>query len=319
MTGKAIIIVAVLALAVSPTLADTFYTNSWDFNNDPVGGPAAGWTSYTPWWATPNPGNAVMKIYNSSQYVSGSGMPIFDSNKFGASLNSNCIAAKHVLSEAEQTNTFIFQTEMFTDLTGTGITNWLSGSGIKLQTSWNGVADAGEIWFEPDTDSGSSKNIRTGSSGGILPTQDGFTGGNRRLLVNDGLNGLDNVLANTANTLVKPATIQLRVKYNTPDNPGTVEYWVKTQDYISLRDAYADSQGWIKMSWKGSSGQWHDSVSLALDPLTGEYAKLTTINLQVRGWTHTYFDDVALLSVPEPATLSLLALGALAMVRRRRV
>jgi len=31
-----------------------------------------------------------------------------------------------------------------------------------------------------------------------------------------------------------------------------------------------------------------------------------------------YYDDISLIEIPEPATMSLLALGGLAMLRRRR-
>lgn len=313
---RVLVIMAVLA-AATPLLAAPFYSTSWNFEGDALGGPAAGWTNYVPSWSTPSPATSTMGVHNASLYAPLSGIPVFDSKWFGASMDSGAIASKTTLAAGQQTNRFTLEWREMCDIKR-GSTGYLSASGVKIQTMWNNVANAGEIWYE--SEGNNSKNLRVGTANVLASS-------GRVVVKNTATNlfAYDNILAQGltaggSNTIpANGGIISLKMEYNLNED-GKIRFFAKTNNYTSADDpavgwrtGYKQSDGWFPMALAGAN----DYIQLNIDPATGTYPVLTTINLQISGWTHTHFDDIALTSVPEPATLGLLLLG-LPLLRRRR-
>lgn len=89
---------------------------------------------------------------------------------------------------------------------------------------------------------------------------------------------------------------------------------------------YGDGTGKILISWApvdytaktgNAASPFLYPYNLAINPVTGTYYDINEIRLGGDySWTQSYFDNVEF--VPEPATMIMLALGAVPLLRRRR-
>ena len=70
-------------------------------------------------------------------------------------------------------------------------------------------------------------------------------------------------------------------------------------------------------SASSGTGTGNNNTIVALNGLVPSASGTFTLNIQSNNSTFGYVNSAALTSVPEPASLSLLGLGGLALVRRR--
>ncbi len=128
-------------------------------------------------------------------------------------------------------------------------------------------------------------------------------------------------MENEQATMPDIINMRMMIKYNTPDNPGTVEVFYSPMNYTTVFGVQPGE--WEKGKFKLSDGTWVDNFILADDPETGEPYAVTKIELggaeaNVGPFCEAAYDDVSFESIPEPATLGLLSFGAMILLRRRR-
>lgn len=103
------------------------------------------------------------------------------------------------------------------------------------------------------------------------------------------------------------AAYVLSLVYNATDwaNAGiNLKYWDSSWNYVGYQ--------WITLLTPPNSGQWTSFVQAFTTPAGAAYAEVKFV---MGGWGTLYVDNVSV--VPEPASLLMLGLGGLALVRRK--
>lgn len=284
-------IALVVGLMAAVAYAAPVFTQSWDFEDvTPVAG-------HPDWSAgvvdTVNPFSG--QTYSSNRLYTG------DNTAAWASLSA-------------PTNSFIFSAEVRWDA---GSINGLRKAGIGYRYAANG----NEVWFQ-GKDTGWPVQMQFGDP--YLPNpRPGATtdwadyqwqgGSGRTVYPSSG----DYFMAEASTwDLPDIGQAELMLKYNTPDNPGTVEMYFRSLDYDNVR---APAGQWLKLGWPGYNGAWYEDFILGTDPVTGDIWDINQIKLGgANAWSQCSFDNVSVQSIPEPATALFLVMGGLFLARRRR-
>ncbi|HPD28666.1 MAG TPA: PEP-CTERM sorting domain-containing protein [Phycisphaerae bacterium] len=293
----------------SSAMAAPVYVKTWDFEDGTVGQPHPDWNAGT--------------VQKNGPY---SGTPYPKGNRLYTGDN---VASWHTL--AQPTNSFIYTTQMWTDA---GNINGIRKAGMGYRYA----GTTHEVWFEGDDQGGWPANApsRTRFGDSWLPnprpgTEDQWDnyqwqGGGGRRLERSTLDGATNLGSHYLPSLNTPgvpdwefpqfAEIELMIKYNTPDNPGTVELWFRSLNYNATRSA---QDQWLRLGWGGYAGANYYDFILGINPATNDYWEIDRIKLGGgSAWSQAAYDNVYFQSIPEPTTLGLLLLGAVPTLRRRR-
>jgi hypothetical protein len=314
---KKMIYIAVLGLMLAGVSAygAPMFTETWDFEDGTIGLPHPDWDAGT--------------VQDTSPFQ---GLAYPDGKRLYTGDNT---AANHTLPQA--TNSFIYGAEMWTDA---GDINQFQATGLGYfyLTENN---DVGEAWFEGDDwvtlrfGDPFLPNPRPGTSDDFDDFQ--WQGGSGRNLTS--LQTDPDTCGPTPTELGEfymgspeldfdmpaVAEIEVRIEYNTTEclNPGRVEMWYRSLNYDNVR---APAGEWLLLGWNGATETFSDFI-LPLDPNTGEPYEVFQIKLGgSEAWSQVAFDNVYFMSgdnlvglkgVPEPATIGLLGLGTVVLLRRR--
>ncbi len=310
------IVVLCLMFAGTPIYGALYYTETWDFEDGTVGSAHPDWDAGT--------------VESNAPF---SGVPYPDGNRL---YTGDGVAANHSLPMA--TNSFIYGAEIWTDA---GDINELEGCGLGYFYLDEGNT-VREAWFEGDGwttlkfGDGYLPNPRPGTADEWDNYQ--WQGGSGRSM--HGLVTDPEICGPPAEDIgqyymgsldydwnMPPvAEIEVRIEYNTTEclNPGRVELWYRSLNYDNVRVPAGE---WLLLGWNGFEETFGDFI-LATDPDTGEPYEVFQIKLGgSSAWSQGSFDNVyfmsgdnleGLMGVPEPATIGLLSLGALMLIRRRR-
>lgn len=315
-------IIACSALVIMFMCATAFgapvYTETWDFEDGTPGNPHPDWNAGTVYDMSPlqnlaYPGNQRLWAGNTTEAV-------------------------HTLPET--TNSFIFMADLWTDDGDAPEYNGDGGAfiGKGLAFYYDRAVEDNKAWFH-----GCGSNVRAWRDGGEHhfwpsslhygdPTLPNPRPGSPT--ENDPMPAYPNDyqwpgdygrvthwfrMENQQATLPEIINMKLMIKYNTPDNPGTVEVYYMPLNYTTI---FGDAPGtWVKGEYLLSDGTWVDNFILAEDPDTGEPYAISSIELggSANGFAEgeVAYDDVYFESIPEPSMISLLGLGAVALLRRR--
>lgn len=176
------------------------------------------------------------------------------------------------------TNSWIFKSDVHWSAN-----NLMSSSGL----GWSYVnAPGGNAWMEGG--SGGGRDLYWGD-----PWSVDWPGGQGKKIFSPAFRDLNNVIK-------YPGDGRITVKYNLPENPGKVTFVWETLSYT------------VKPG--GDVPLWAGNV-----PNTGGVA-WDVFRIQLGGsymWSQSYFDNVMFESIPEPASLMLLGLGVVPLLRRR--
>lgn len=291
-------------------MAAPIYVKSWDFEDGTVGQPHPDWSAGAVLTNAPYGGTAYTPVPNKRLHT------------------GDNTAAWTTLPQA--TNSFIY----------TGQIRWDAGQINGFRKAGLGYMYAGtthEAWFEGDDrqawTGAPSDRMRFGDSWLPNPrpgTADVWAnyqwqGGGGRVLDRSTVDGSTNL---GGYYTLAPSTPQindwslpvighaeLMIKYNTPDNPGTVELYFRSLDYDNVRTAAGN---WLKVGWAGDGGVIFWNFILPINPATNDYYEIDKIKVGGSyAWSQCSFDNVVFQSVPEPAALLLFGLPML-LIRRRR-
>ncbi|MGQ9652421.1 MAG: hypothetical protein ACUVXJ_20205 [Phycisphaerae bacterium] len=293
----------VLATSV---MAAPVYVKTWDFEDGTVGQPHPDWSGGVVLTNAPYGGTPYTPVPNQRLHT------------------GDNTAAWTTLPAA--TNSFVY----------TGQIRWDAGQINGFRKAGLGYKYAGtthEVWFEGDDrqawNKAPSDRLRFGDSWLPNPrpgTPDVWAnyqwqGGGGRVLDRSTVNGIDNLggyytLQSPSWELPMIGHGELMIKYNTPDNPGTVELYFRSIDYDNVRTAAGN---WLKLGWGGDGGVTYWDFILPINPATNDYWEIDQIKLGgAYAWSQCSFDNVVFQSIPEPVSLVLIGLAAIPMLRRRR-
>lgn len=292
------ILVAVCCGLVVATsaVAGPVYTETWDFEDGTVGSPHPDWNT-DPWGA--DGGNGSIQTngpFSGTAYPSGKRLYLADNTD-----------AWHQLPQP--TDMFIYRANVWTDA---GDINSLSSAGLGIYGPSDPFGgNPWDAWYEGESNKGD--DIKFGMPS--LPQRPGsgdnqWPGGSGETMEYNGTTKGDALTGST------PALLEaeFEIRYNTPDNPGTIECWWRT---ISHDNTLAPAGQWVQVGWE-TNGNIYDDFILA-DDGAGNYAEVTHIRLGGDfAWSQHAWDTVSFESVPEPASLMLLALGLPLITRRRK-
>ncbi len=294
-------------------MAAPVYVQTWDFEDGTAGQPHPDWSAGSVQTNAPYGGTAYTPVPNQRLHT------------------GDNTAAWTTLPAA--TNSFVY----------TGQIRWDAGQINGFRKAGLGYMYAGtthEAWFEGSDRSPWAKahsdrmrfgdswlpNPRPGTT--VPPGADDWPnyqwqGGGGRELDRSTVDGINNLGGYYTLSADEPdwwtpiiGHAELMVKYNTPDNPGTVELYFRSIDYNNVRTAAGN---WLKVGWGGYGGVTYWDFILPINPATNDYWDIDKIKVGGSyAWSQCSFDNVVFQSVPEPAGLLLLGLAAIPMLRRRR-
>lgn len=290
---KVLLLCSAMLIAAGTATAAPAYVESWDFEDVGLWGAHPDWSAGTVLDTAPFNGQAYTPAPNQRLHL------------------GDNTSAWHTLSQP--TNSFIYTAGVRWEA---GDINGIQDAGIGYMYSGN------DAWFE-----GNGKD-RMGFGDRWLPNPRPGTadlwdnyqwkGGTKSLKLSstDGATNMGDYYLWEKDVWAMPTVgeAEMMIKYNTPDNPGTVELYVRTLDYDNIR---VDAGVWMKLGWEGDSQDFYDFI-LPTDPGTGEPYAVDQIKMGGDyAWSQDSFDNVVFQSIPEPASLMLLVIG-LPMLRRRR-
>lgn len=281
------------------------YTLSWDFEDGTVGQPHPAWSAGTVLTNAPYGGTPYTPVPNKRLHT-----------------GDNTAAWSNLPAP---TNSFLYKAEV----------RWDAGRINCIRKAGLGYMYAGtthEVWFEGDDRqawaNAPSDRMRFGDSWLPNPrpgTPDVWAnyqwqGGGGRVLDRCTLDGINNLggyytLQSPSWEHLQIAHGELMIKYNTPDNPGTVELYFRSLDYDNVRTTAGN---WLRLGWGGDGGVTFYDFILPINGSTGDYWDIDKIKLGgASAWSQCSFDGVYFQSFPEPASLLLLIAG-LPLLRARR-
>jgi hypothetical protein len=296
----------ILMLTGAMAYAAPVYTETWDFEDGTVGSAHPDWDAGT--------------VQDTAAIV---GQPYPDGNRLYC---PDGTAANHSLPTA--TNSFIYEVDMYTDagdineFQDTGISYFYMNESMDVNEAWLHGDDWTTLYFgdpwlpnpRPGTADDWSNYQWQGGGGRSLSAYDSAGDELGKYYMGD--TACDWNMPQVAN-------VEMRIEYNTADNPGRVEIWFRSLNYDNVRAAQGE---WLQLGWNGSEESFYDFI-LPTDTAGDPY---DVFQIQMGGsssWSQSAFDNVYFESgdnvtgfagVPEPATIGLLGLGSLVLIRRRR-